>query len=131
MQIDINSRKQLNKPENYAAFYSLLNRLPTSDRDALKEEPLDFYSPENSMETSAHFQSSLNYLYNRVRYQVCEMTKNLTQEELGNLIGVQRAQISRIENGKNLTFSTIARVFKAMGISAKLEIGSMGKVALW
>lgn len=58
-------------------------------------------------------------------------SKNLTQEELGNLIGVQRAQISRIENGKNLTFSTIARVFKAMGISAKLEIGSMGKVALW
>ena len=51
--------------------------------------------------------------------------------EKGNLIGVQRAQISRIENGKNLTFSTIARVFKAMGISAKLEIGSMGKVALW
>ena len=32
MQIDINSRKQLNKPENYAAFYSLLNRLPTSDQ---------------------------------------------------------------------------------------------------
>lgn len=25
------------KPENYGAFYTLLNRLPTSDRDALKE----------------------------------------------------------------------------------------------
>ena len=60
-----------------------------------------------------------------------EARQLVTQEELGNLIGVQRAQISRIENGKNLTFSTIARVFKAMGISAKLEIGSMGKVALW
>lgn len=58
-------------------------------------------------------------------------SKNLTQEELGNLIGVQRAQISRIENGKNLTFSTMARVFKALGISAKLEIGNLGKVALW
>lgn len=58
-------------------------------------------------------------------------SKNLTQEELGKLIGVQRAQISRIENGKNLTLSTIARVFKAMGISAKLEIGNLGKVALW
>ena len=57
--------------------------------------------------------------------------KNLTQEDLGKLVGVQKAQISRIKNGKNLTFSTIARVFKAMGISAKLEIGSMGKVALW
>lgn len=58
-------------------------------------------------------------------------SKNLTQEELGNLIGVQRAQISRIEKGRNLTFSTIARVFKAMGISVKLEIGNLGKVALW
>ena len=34
----------------------------------LEEKPLDFYSPENSMETSAHFQSSVNYLYNRVRH---------------------------------------------------------------
>lgn len=33
----------------------------------LEEKPLDFYSPENSMETNAHFQSSVNYLYNRVR----------------------------------------------------------------
>ena len=55
------------------------------------------------------------------------LSKNMTQEELGSLIGVQRAQIS----GKNLTFSTIARIFKAMGISAKLEIGNLGKVALW
>lgn len=58
-------------------------------------------------------------------------SKNLTQEELGKLIGVQRAQISRIENGKNLTVSTITRVFQAMGISVKLEIGNLGKIALW
>ena len=44
MQIDINSRKQLNKPENYSAFYSLLNRLPTSDRDALKESIVSQYT---------------------------------------------------------------------------------------
>lgn len=37
MQIDINTKKFVRKPENYGAFYSLLNRLPTSDRDALKE----------------------------------------------------------------------------------------------
>ena len=54
-----------------AAFASFSS---CDEHDFLKEEPLDFYSPENSMETSAHFQSSLNYLYNRVRYQVCEMT---------------------------------------------------------
>lgn len=37
MEIDINTKKLVRKPENYGAFYSLLNRLPTSDRDALKE----------------------------------------------------------------------------------------------
>lgn len=58
------------------------------------------------------------------------LKKNLTQEELGNLVGVQRAQISRIESGKNLTFSTVIKLFKAMGIKAKLEIDILGKVAL-
>lgn len=56
--------------------------------------------------------------------------KNLTQEDLGKLVGVQKAQISRIENGKNLTFATVIKLFKAMGISARLEIDQLGKVAL-
>jgi DNA-binding XRE family transcriptional regulator len=59
------------------------------------------------------------------------LSKNLTQEDLGTILGVQSAQISRIENGRNLTFSTIAKVFKAMDISAQLEIGGLGKFALW
>lgn len=41
--------------------------------DFLEEKPLDFYSPENSMITTEHFQSSLNFLYNRVRRQVWEI----------------------------------------------------------
>lgn len=58
--------------------------------------------------------------------------KNLTQEQLGELMGVKRAQISKIESGKSVTFSTIVRAFKAMGVkSASLELGSLGKVALW
>lgn len=58
--------------------------------------------------------------------------KNLTQEQLGELMGVRKAQISKIESGKSITFSTIVRAFKAMGVkSANLELGSLGKVALW
>lgn len=49
--------------------------------------------------------------------------KNLTQAELGALMGVKKAQVSRIESGKNLKISTISRVFKAMGITPKLELG--------
>ena len=56
--------------------------------------------------------------------------QNLTQEELGRMVGVQKAQISRIENGKNLTFATVLKLFKAMNISVKLDIDKLGRVAL-
>ena len=56
--------------------------------------------------------------------------KNLTQEELGRMMGVQRAQVSKIESGKNLNFSTIARAFKAMGIPANLDFGGVS-FSLW
>ncbi|MDE7375962.1 MAG: helix-turn-helix domain-containing protein, partial [Muribaculaceae bacterium] len=46
--------------------------------------------------------------------------KNLTQQQLGEVMGVQRAQISKIESGKNLNFSTIARAFKEMNSPANL-----------
>ncbi|WP_298554054.1 helix-turn-helix transcriptional regulator [uncultured Parabacteroides sp.] len=59
-------------------------------------------------------------------------SKNLTQEQLGELMGVKRAQISKIESGKSVNFSTIVRAFRAMGVkSANLDLGSLGKVALW
>ena len=56
--------------------------------------------------------------------------KNLTQEELGKMVGVQKAQISRIENGNNLTFATVRKLFKAMGLTVSLEVESLGKVSL-
>ena len=59
------------------------------------------------------------------------LSKNLTQEQLSELLGVKRAQVCRIEKGQNLTFSTISRVFKAMNINATLELGGIGKVTLW
>lgn len=57
--------------------------------------------------------------------------RHLTQEQLGNLIGVKKSQVSRMENGANLSFSTMARVFKAMNISAHFSMSGIGKVALW
>ena len=58
-------------------------------------------------------------------------SKMLTQEDLAKLLGVQRAHISKIESGKNITFATICRVFKAMDIKANMDLGGLGKVALW
>ena len=51
------------------------------------------------------------------------LEKNLTQEQLGDLIGVQKAQISKIENNtKDVRFSTILRVFDALKAKVNLSI---------
>lgn len=56
--------------------------------------------------------------------------QNLTQEELAKRIGVQRTQVSKIESGRNLTVSTIARVFNAMGLKATLNVAGLGSITL-
>ena len=49
--------------------------------------------------------------------------RNLTQEELGKLIGVQKAQISRLENNaSNVTMDTLLRVFTALKAKVKLHV---------
>ena len=49
--------------------------------------------------------------------------KNLTQEELGKLVGVKKAQISKIENSvTNARFETILKVFRALNVKVKFNI---------
>lgn len=49
--------------------------------------------------------------------------RNLTQEELGKLIGVQKAQISRLENNAgNVTMDTLLRVFTALKAKIKFKV---------
>ncbi len=49
--------------------------------------------------------------------------RNLTQEELGELVGVQKAQISKIENSmKNARFETIMKVFDALGAKVSFNV---------
>jgi DNA-binding XRE family transcriptional regulator len=43
------------------------------------------------------------------------LERSLTQEQLGKLVGVQKAQISKIENGlNNVTVETMLKVFSAL-----------------
>ena len=49
--------------------------------------------------------------------------RNLTQEQLGELVGVQKAQISKIENSvKNARFETIIKVFEALGAKVNFNV---------
>lgn len=49
--------------------------------------------------------------------------RNLTQEQLGELVGVQKAQISKIENSvKNARLETILKVFEALGAKVNFNV---------
>jgi HTH-type transcriptional regulator/antitoxin HipB len=54
--------------------------------------------------------------------------KHLTQEQLGKMVGVKKAQISKIENSlTDARFETILKVFRALGakISFNVEMNSV------
>ncbi len=51
------------------------------------------------------------------------LEKNLTQEQLGELVGVQKAQISKIENSAtDARFDTILKVFKALKAKVNFSV---------
>ena len=56
--------------------------------------------------------------------------QSLTQAQLGERMGVQRSQICRIESGKSITFSSMMRAFKAMGVQVALDMKGVGRVTL-
>lgn len=70
------------------------------------------------------FELSMEMLCERLKQLRKE--KKLTQEQLGKIIGVQKAQISKLESGNNsATISMVLKVFKAMQakVKFKIEIG--------
>ena len=55
--------------------------------------------------------------------QTARKERKLTQEQLGNLIGVKKAQISRLENNtSNVTIETILKVFNALEAKVNFNV---------
>jgi len=74
------------------------------------------------------FELSLELLGEMIRET--RLKRKLTQEQLGQLVGVQKAQISKLEkNANNVTVDTILRVFSAMSarVNFRIELLSKGK----
>lgn len=61
------------------------------------------------------------------------MQQNLTQEQLGEKVGIKKSQIARLEKGKSvITLPTMSRVFRALGFpTASLDLGRGHRIALW
>ena len=55
--------------------------------------------------------------------------KGLTQDQLGEAIGVTKSQISKLENGtSNMTIGTIFKIFDAMKSEVLFEVKEMATV---
>ncbi len=70
------------------------------------------------------FDLSLDLLGETIR--ATRLQRNLTQEQLGKLVGVQKAQISKLEKkANNVTIETILKVFMALKatVSFSVELG--------
>lgn len=53
----------------------------------------------------------------------------LTQEQLGEKVGVTKSEISKIENGRGITFATINKLSEALGVSAEIELKPITSVS--
>lgn len=54
----------------------------------------------------------------------------LTQKQLGEKVGVTKSEISKIENGRGITFATINKLSEALGVSAQIELKPTDSVPL-
>ncbi len=92
------------------------------------EEVKDRYLGERGTDKREKYEQELRLDLIGETIKQARKERNLTQEELGKLVGVQKAQISKIEN--NLTdarFDTILKVFKALNAKISFHVELMNQ----
>ena len=90
------------------------------------DEMKDKYIGERGTDKREAYEYELHMEIIGIMIKTARLERNMSQEELGKLIGVQKAQISKLENNANsATIDTIIRVFKALkaeiNFSVKIE----------
>jgi len=87
------------------------------------EELTDQYIGKKGSPNREHFEFELKLDILGEMIKKARKDQHLTQAQLGQLIGVQKAQISKIENNaKDVRFSTVLRVFEALKAKVKMTI---------
>jgi plasmid maintenance system antidote protein VapI len=90
--------------------------------DQIKDE----FIGEIGTEKRTHYEQELQLEILGEMIRKVRLERNLTQDELGKLIGVQRAQISKLENSTtNVTMETILKVFGALKAKVNFNVELM------
>lgn len=87
------------------------------------DEMIDKHIGKRGTEKREAFENELRIDLLGQAIRQARLEQNLTQEQLGELVGVQKAQISKIENSmKNARFETIMKVFAALGAKVNFNV---------
>lgn len=87
----------------------------TTTKSYSLSEMKDKYVGKVGTEERTKYEYELNMDILSSMIKKARQEQNLTQEQLGKLIGVQKAQISKLESSANsATIDTVIKVFKAL-----------------
>jgi HTH-type transcriptional regulator/antitoxin HipB len=87
------------------------------------EELTDVYIGEKGTKKRNKFENELRLDLLGQAIKQARQERNMTQEELGELVGVKKAQISKIENSiTDARFTTILKVFEALGAKVNFNV---------
>jgi len=82
----------------------------------------EYFGPKGSAKRNI-YESELEMEILSEKLRILRKEKNLTQQELGKLVGVQKSQISKLERSvNNTTISTILKVFSALNAKIMIRI---------
>jgi DNA-binding XRE family transcriptional regulator len=99
-------------------------KLKTYTFDQIKDEMIG--KRGTAKRDDYEFELNLELLGEMIR--TTRLQRNLTQEQLGELVGVQKAQISKLEkNANNVTVETILKVFNALKAKVNFRIELQNK----
>ena len=108
-------------------------KMNTTSLDVLTDEVFGKVGTSKRDSMEKRLKEEVNAYFVGETIRKMRLSQNLTQEQLGERVGVQKAQISRLEKGKCIiTLPTMSRIFQALGVvTATLDLGLGGKVTLW
>ena len=87
------------------------------------EDLTDQYIGKKGTKERGEFENELRLDLLGQAIKQARLKRNLTQEELGVLVGVKKAQISKIENSTtDARFTTILKVFEALGAKVNFNV---------
>jgi HTH-type transcriptional regulator / antitoxin HipB len=87
------------------------------------DEVLDRFVGKQGTPERAEFENELKAEILAHQFKELRKKKHLTQSELAEKLGMEKGQISKIENGKfNLTLSTINKMALALGARVNFDL---------